>query len=186
MTFEQALSAPGPLVAVWEAWATQSNRTVLVYSVRSRPTRLAETTVPEAARAALSNELHQRGVRQGTYAPLKDHFWCADEQGFALWSMAGLELEGKAGELHLPDRRRITSAQVRAVVSFVDGDMVRRGVRLELNNGASAVVAHDEDPAALADPTYNVDNLALDASWARHLGAALAGWLGTAHVDQVP
>jgi len=186
MTLEQALATPGPLVAAWEGWTSRADRTLLVYSVQSKPSKLAEAAVPEPERDALSRDLRKRGVRIGTWVPLSDRFWCSDEQGFALWSLTRLEADGRNGDLQLADGRHVSAAQVRTVTSFVEDGMTHRGVRLELADGSSIVVADEEDSAPLADPTYNRDNLSIDAAWASYLGAALAKWLGKPHVNQVP
>jgi hypothetical protein len=183
-TIDEALTTPGPLVAAWECWTARPTRTLVLYSVRSTPKLLARIEVSEAESYAKSTELARRGVRVGAYAPLSDRFWCVDREGFALWSMTRLELEGKGGELFFADGRRVRGAEVRAVTPFVENDMLHRGVRLELVDGSSVVIADEEDSAPLADPTYNRDNLAIDAAWTEYLGAALAKWLGKEHVDE--
>lgn len=182
----EVLATEGSLVVAWEAWTTRGDKTLLVYSVQSRPTQLIETDVPASNQDAMSKDLRQRGVRVGEFVPRSQYFWCADDKGFALWSLARLEAEGTHGDLVLAAGRRVTNSQVRAVVSFVSDDMVHRGVRLDLDNGSRVVVAQDEDLAPIADPGYDVANLAIDASWARHLGIALANWLNRPHIDQVP
>lgn len=187
MTLDEALATPGPLVAAWEGWTTKPERRLMVLSVQPKPKLLMTAAVPKDDRDAMSADLGRRGVRVGMFAPHNDHFWCADDQGFTLWSISGgLELEGKAGNLVLADGRHVTAAQVQSVTSFVENEMIHRGVRLELVGGKSMIVADEEDPAAEGDPTYNRDNLSIDAAWVDYLGAALAKWLGKPHVNQVP
>ena len=149
MTLDEALATPGPLVAAWESWTARADRALIVFSVRSKVTLVATIAMPNAERDQLSEELRRRGVRVGTFSPHDDHFWCVDEQGFTLWSMsAGLELEGKAGDLKLADGRRASAPQIRSVTSFVENEMVARGVRLDLVDGSSLIVARDEDLAS--------------------------------------
>jgi hypothetical protein len=186
MTFEEALATPGPLVAAWEGWRRQADRKLLLFSVEPTPTMLASTSVPDSGRDAMSNDLRKRGVRVGAYVPLKDLFWCADDQGFALWSWSRLLAHGNNGDLELADGRSVTGSQVRSVTSFVENEMIHRGVRLELADGSSVVVVDEQSSAAEGDPSYNRDNLSIDAAWAHYLGAALATWMGKPHVNQVP
>ena len=51
-----------------------------------------------------------------------------------------------------------------ATLRFSLPTMANRGVRLELDDGSSLLLAAETDPAALADPTYNRDHLSIDAS----------------------
>ncbi|HEY1959880.1 MAG TPA: hypothetical protein VGH28_29935 [Polyangiaceae bacterium] len=185
MNLERALAMPGPLVAAWEAWTARPDRRLLVFSLQPKPARLALVAVPETERAAMSSDLRQRGIRVGIWVPHSEYFWCDDDQGFDLWSSSRLELEGKHGNLQLADGRRVSAASVASVASFVDEDMVHRGVRLELADGSSVLVAEERDPAALGDPTYNVDNFSIEAAWTDYLGAALASWLGKPHVNRL-
>jgi hypothetical protein len=184
---ESALGQPGPLVAAWETWTERDDRGLGIFSVEPGPLReLASTRVPESERAALTDSLRLRGVRIGAHDPRNEHVWCADERGFALWSQQGIRAAGSEAELRLAGGPIVRKERIRAVVSFVDEPLVHRGVRLDLIDGAKIVVAEEEDAAPLADPTYNRDNLAIDASWARYLGAALAAWLRVPHLSQLP
>jgi hypothetical protein len=183
---EKALEHAGPLVAAWQTWTDAADRGLYVFSVAGgRAKQLAEARVAESGRSAATDDLHRRGIRVGAHDPRNEHVWCADDDGLAVWSASGLRAESAGGELRVGGRA-VRRGDVRGVVSFVSEDMVRRGVRLELSDGGEVVIAEDEDSAPLADPTYNADNLAIDASWARYLGAALAKWLGVPHVNQIP
>jgi hypothetical protein len=186
MTLDEALASTEPLVAAWEGPSSRHDRRLIVFSVGAKPTQLAVIAVPEAGRDAVLADLQKRGVRVGTWVPQSDRFWCVDDQGFTLWSLSHLEADGKNGELRVASGRRVSAAQVRSVTSFVEDEMVHRGVRLELTDGSSVVVADEEDSAAIGDPGYNRDNLSIDAAWADYLGAALAKWMGKPHVNQVP
>jgi len=185
MTFDESLST-GPLFATWEGWSPRPDRRLVLFSVQPKPAMLAQTEVPKSERDTMSDQLRRRGVRIGSYAPLNDLFWCVDDQGFVLWSMARIEAEGKHGDLHLADGRDVKGAQVKSVTSFVEDDRVHRGVRLALADGSNVVVAEEEDLAETLDPGYNVDNLTIDAAWADYLGRALAEWFGKPHVNEVP
>jgi hypothetical protein len=181
----QILAEPGPLVVAWETWMTGSDHAATAFAVQGPPRTLGKWRVPMTEQAAVTAQLRRLGVRVGLHDPRNEHVWCADEDGFALWSAKCLVAEGHSTELRL-DGRTVPADTVASVVSFVDDTKVVRGVRLDLVDGTTTELARDEDSAPLADPTYNADNLAIDASWARHLGVALAAWLGRPHVNQVP
>jgi hypothetical protein len=73
------------------------------------------------------------------------------------------------------------------VTSFLDrADLGHRGVRVEFTGRAPFVVAEERDAAALLDPTYNIDNVMMDASWATLLGRDLATFLAVPHRDELP
>jgi len=185
-SIEHALSHPGAKVAAWEAGTAEKEGWLRILSVEARPVQLVRVQVPGVDRQQLTDGLRRKGVRIGAYDNGQEFFWCADEHGFALWSASRLEMEGKEQELQFADGHRIPVSGINSVVSFVDASMVHRGVRLDVADGSDVTVVDEEDSAPLADPTYNVTNLSIDASWAWHLGAALATWLNRPHVNQIP
>jgi hypothetical protein len=183
-TVEEALTHDGPLLAVWDDSTTPE--TLFVYDIASgRPERLAFTRDAALDKAGLTASLRSRGVMVGA-AHGSELVWVEDD-GFLVWSRAGVVAEGHALGLWLADGRTLRKPDVVRVISFFDEDAPgHRGVEVELKDGTSAVVVEEHDPAAELDPTYNLENVMIDAAWATFLGRALAGWLGVPHTDEVP
>jgi hypothetical protein len=176
-----------PLVGAWSTYRCEDGPSwrLEVFSVAGGQLELLGTlTLGDAERAAADARLAASGAQPGARDPHFPLVWQADRERFVLWSKEGKLAEVSAGELHLGEGRTPV-ADIETVESFLDSSWVHRGVQLVLRNGSRVVVARDEDPAPLADPTYNRDNLAIDAAWAEFLGAALAKFLGVPHVNQI-
>lgn len=80
--------------------------------------------------------------------------------------------------------QRVHTSDVRAVVSFVDDDLIHRGVSVELGNRTRIVFVDEYDETAQLDPTYSRNDLLVsDARWVSMLGRDLAAWLHVPHRD---
>lgn len=178
MTFADALATPGPLLAAFEVPIDREGD-VALYALHERPVFLARATFDAGRRKALASDLRARGVRVGAWARHDDHLWCAEERSFTVWSLGhGLELACRDGEIpYRENRETIHAPWVVAIVPYASDDRIFRGVRVETCEGAGEDVVVDESVAAGADPTYNADNLAIDAEWTFHLAKALTAWV---------
>ena len=72
----------------------------------------------------------------------------------------------------------IARHDVTRVVGWLSPDWSKHEVRIERHNGASILIAENEEYMALADPTYDGINLMCDAAWVGRLGNALAKGIG--------
>jgi hypothetical protein len=142
---------------------------------------VASRTLPSDGRAVYRDVLRGLGLRIGKKYLGHEFVWVIDDLGCCVWSSSDIRMRGTALELSLPTGIVHTS-DVRAVVSFVDDDLIHRGVRLELVNGKQPLLVDEFDEIAEMDPTYGRDNLELsEAHWVSVLGRDFAAWLHVPH-----
>lgn len=172
-----------PLVAAWDYSAT-ADCGLGIYAVGTAGAKLAGyVVIPAHSRSTVTAALRRFGLRVGGTYGGHGLVWIADERGCSVWSKDAIQVTGTGVELNLKGQP-VHTADVRAVVSFVDDDLVHRGVSLELLNGHSIVFVDEYDEAAQLDPTYSRNDLLMsDARWVSMLGRDLAGWLHVPHRD---
>lgn len=156
-----------------------------VYAVGTNGAKLvAYRSFAREARSSCEQLLRRGGLRCGGAYGGHEYVWVADKKGCCVWSATGVRMHGTGLELTLATGSIYTS-DIRAVVSFIDDDLIHRGVRLELVSGKDVLLVDEHDRAAELDPTYNRDNLELsDARWVSKLGRAFATWLHVPHRDE--
>jgi len=164
--FDEALAAPGPLLAAWDEEDNTRTRLGLFSVADDHVTELAQTNVPHDQREDLVDRLVARKIRIGAQYGGKVFTWVADDESFAVWSGSELVASGTR-----------TTKSVSGVTIFVDpDDQGHRGVRLTLASGRSELVVEEHDPTPRIDPAYGDDELLLDTLWAKYLGTHLALW----------
>lgn len=156
-----------------------------VYAVGTHGASLiASRTFPGTASAKYRQLLRRFGLRVGSKYLGHEYVWAVDELGCCVWSDTDIRMSGTGLELSLPSGNVHTS-DIRGVVSFVDDDYIRRGVRVDLVGGKEAVLVEEHDDIAEMDPTYNYDNFLLsDAHWVSKLGRDFAAWLHVPHRNE--
>ena len=118
--------------------------------------------------------------RTATMCGIGPAIWCLDG-GCDIWSDAALCAHAQDGKLLLRGHS-VAVTSIVEVVSFLDSaNLGRRGVRVNVENGATLLVIEEVDPSAQMDPTYNWDNALIDGAWADFLAIDLAKWLGVPH-----
>ena len=78
----------------------------------------------------------------------------------------------------------VSSDEVVQVVGWLSADWSERGVRLDLRDGKSLMIAERTEAMAQLDPTYDGIDLMCDASWVGRLGKAMAQGLGVPYVAE--
>ena len=178
MNVDEALQQSGQLVAAWDEGSDDGWLGIYAYSDSGVKLLAFERNAGPKRRAELAARKLPVGATSGgefVWAPVGDQF--------VAWNLrTRLFVAGKreviAGGQRVADAARVTS--------FVDDDNLgHRGVRVERATGGQLVLADEHDPTPEMDPTYNRDNLTIDAAWASALGRALAKWLDVPHVDQI-
>jgi hypothetical protein len=162
------------LIAAWDheasppAYATYAVGTGGARFLRSTP--VAADAVEETTASLRTSKIRVGGA----YGPV---VWVLDRQA-SIWTETAAVAAGTPTELAVGGRL-VSRTQITAVAATVAPNHVRRAVELELASGERvAVVAIDDETAAL-DPTYSrSDLLASDAWWVSRLGRELAAWLG--------
>jgi hypothetical protein len=169
------------LVAVFNG-ADRDGVWIGVYAVGTHGASLVESrTFPNTTGAKCRDLLRGLGVRVGSKYLGHPLVWVIDDLGCSVWSDKDIRVSGTGLELSLPNGSVHTS-DVEAVVSFVDDDYIRRGVRLDLLGGRQAILVEEHDAIAEMDPTYGWDNFSLsDAHWVSKLGREFAAWLHVPH-----
>lgn len=172
-----------PLVAAWD-YSAAVDCGLGIYAVGNAGAKLAGyAVVPAHKRSTVAAALRRFGLRVGGTYGGHGLVWIVDEHGCSVWSKDAIRVTGTGVELNLKGQP-VPTADVHAVVSFVDDDLVHRGVSLELRNGQSIVFVDEYDETAQLDPTYSRNDLVMsDAHWVSMLGRDLAGWLHVPHRD---
>ncbi|MCY1004356.1 tetratricopeptide repeat protein [Nannocystis pusilla] len=178
---EAALASPGPKLAAWDT-SRPGEAVFAIFAVSSAGARLLAQG--EAAdRDATAAASRRRGLRIGACHGGHEFVWVADELGCVVWSRAAVRLDLTRVLLRFAGDE-VALRDVRAVVSFVADDWVRRGVRIERIGGEPVVALDEHDEVARLDPTYNYDDFSMsDAGWTSSFGRDLAAWLGVPHRD---
>ncbi len=183
MALEQALSHPGELVAVWD-WGAREERLLVCSVVDGKLGIMASVEMTQAEREAMAATLRARGVRQGATAGVCPFTW-SNDGAFTVWSLTDTVVTSSGDTLRIAGGARIRKADAARVWTFLDDSLGHRGVRVVTLSGAPILIAEEEDAAAQLDPTYGMDNVAIDAAWATFLGRDLASWLGVPIVDEM-
>jgi hypothetical protein len=178
MNVDEALQQLGQLVAAWDEDSDDNWLGIYVASDRGVKLLAHERNAGAARRAELVARKLPVGSTVGG-----EYVWAVVGDQLTIWNFkARLSVAGKTEVV--AGGRRVADAT--RVVAFVDAnDLGHRGVRVESASGAALVAAEEHDPAAEMDPTYNRDNLIIDAAWANSFGRTLAKWLGVPYVDQI-
>jgi hypothetical protein len=140
--------------------------------------------VHEDERAKVALELEARGVRVGEYDEAGGHIWSRTKTHLTAWGPAGRVLDSHDDVIELIGRT-IAKREIKAVVTWADPDMVKRGLRFELMDGNQIDVAQETVSAAMTDPGYTRNELLFDSAWAGILGRRLAGWIGCPMRDEI-
>ncbi|MCY1059322.1 tetratricopeptide repeat protein [Nannocystis sp. SCPEA4] len=178
---DAALATPGPKLVAWDA-SRSGEAAFAVFAVSPVGARLLAQG-EAAEREATAAAWRRRGLRIGAWYGGHEFVWVADELGCIVWSRATVRLDLTLARLRFASDT-LALRDVRAVVSFVADDWVRRGVLLERSGGDPVVALDEHDEAARLDPTYNYDNFLMsDAGWVSCFGRDLAAWLGVPHRD---
>lgn len=183
MTIQEAIEQGQPLIAAWDE--SRSNDAWLgVYALPldRAPVLLAHEQMPPDDRARRTVELRGKGVRVGATAR-GPAIWAIDD-GFDLWQGNGQHVVATREAVHCGGRV-VAAKDVASVTTFVDDSRCHRGVRLDLHDGTTLVLADEHDLAPEVDPTYGRDMLMVDAFWASLLGSRLAQWLAVNHVNEI-
>ncbi len=180
---QQGASVRGDFVAAWD-YSTGPDSMLGIYTVgNTGATLVGHAAIPAHRRTAAASSLRRLGLRVGGTYGGHQLIWVADDRGCSVWSRDTLRVEGTGVELNLAGRSVHTS-DVRAVVSFIDDDLIHRGVSLELRDGKNVVFVDEYDEVAQLDPTYGRNDLLMsDARWVSVLGRDLAAWLHVPHRD---
>jgi hypothetical protein len=175
MGVDEALEQTPEAVAAWHDEGATSWLGIYRVSV-SGASLIAHEKMPISERAVMERRLRARGVRIGSTDG--EYVWTLGERGFQLWTGDRQVTESGADELVFSGQK-IVRKNVEAVVSFVDrNDPGHRGVFVTVMDGPAALVVEEHDPAAEADPAYNLNNAFLDGAWSLQLAADLGAWLG--------
>lgn len=174
-TIDDALAKEPNAVAAWHHKAKTSWLGVFRVGA-SGAALLAHTEMATAERPATEEKLRGLGVTTG--ATDGEFVWVLGDRGFSLWNANRAVTESGADELLLSGQS-VRRDEVAAVVSFVDrSDLGHRGVFVLVKERGAVLVVDEHDPAAEADPTYNINNVLFDGAWALRLASDLAAWLG--------
>jgi len=185
MTVDEALRQPGELVAAWDGTASDAEWVGIYAASDAGVKLLGHERTDKAGRKRRTDELTRRGIRIGeTYGG--EFVWGNDGRELVAWSSKQRLFAATQRAIKLRGET-VPVASVTRVASWVDRfDLGFRGVGVERRGEAPVVLAEERDPTPSLDPTYNRDNLAIDAAWASALGRALAAWIGVPHDDQIP
>lgn len=190
MTIDEALQQPGFLIAAWDA-AAVGHDWLGIYRAEGAAGEggvklLAFERLDAAGRARRTADLTARGTCIGATSG-GEYVWAiVDGQRFTAWNLRARLFAATKDDVEV-GTTRVPVADVARVTSFLDPrDLGHRGVRVDRASGGAAVLAEEHDPTPEMDPTYNRDNVAIDAAWASALGRELARWLAVAHDDQLP
>jgi hypothetical protein len=178
--------APGHILVAWD-YSSRHVGAIGVYDIGPGGARyVAGDTVAASRRASFEADLRRRGVRIGCTYASNEFVWVTDDLGFAVWSLSDVRAESTLTGIRASGKVFARSA-VAAIVSFLaPGDLGHRGVAAELGDGSTVVLVDERDAAADLDPTYNIEDVMIDAAWATYLGRDLAANLNVPHRDQLP
>ncbi|MCP3138059.1 hypothetical protein [Pyxidicoccus xibeiensis] len=186
ITVEEASRHPGERVAAWDAGAV-GHEWLGIYAASDAGVKLlAFERTDRAGRLRRIAALEPRGVRIGkTYGG--EYVWAiVDGRNLVAWNLDARLFAANRSTVQV-GASVFPAANITRVTSWVDPvDLGHRGISVERAGEPPVVLVEERDPASALDPTYNRDNLALDAAWASSLGRDLALWLGVDHADLLP
>jgi hypothetical protein len=173
-----------PLLLAWDSGDHQ-NPYVCTYRVGPNGAQLVEAkAVRPGDQTNVLAEWQRAGGRVGATVG-RTIVWAFDETG-EVWTPNACKATGPRSCWRI-GRNGFDVSGCRAVVSFYDkDDYGHRGVRFRQTSGSEFLVIDEHDSTAQLDPTYGLDNLAIDGAWASALGRDLAAWLATTHEDGLP
>ncbi len=186
LTLDEALWQPGERIGAWDA-AADGHEWLGIYAASDAGVRLLAFERTDAeGRKQRTAELEARGVRIGR-TDGGEYVWAlVDGRDFVAWSSRERLFTANRSYLHA-GQDRFPASDVSCVTSWVDAfDLGHRGVSVERTRQPPVVLVRERDPTSSLDPTYNRDNVAIDAAWASSLGRDLAAWLGVKHENQLP
>lgn len=184
--FDQALEAPGPLLAAWDLTPWRDARTLTLFSLADGGARaLADASAPVGEEAALADSVRARGIPIGAYDSRCELVWRAGQDGVTVWDPHRRVLHASGGALTLANGRTVPRAEVERVWTWADDRYVARGVRARLRQGGEVTLVRDISPAAAADPAYSRNELLFDTEWAGAIAAAVASWAGVPWEDGI-
>jgi hypothetical protein len=186
MSIEQALAQPGPMVAAWNLdLEADGTRALAVYDVSKGMERVAWRKHAEAEVPGITEALAARGVVTGRYDSYRPLMWRSTGDAVEAWNEDGLALQARDGVIIDAIDRRFPVSALRAIVGYVEEDMVDRGIQVELLDGKRQTVVYQLSAPASADPTYNRNDLLMDSGWVSALGRELAGWARLPWRDEI-
>jgi len=183
--FDDALSAPGPLVLAGRTIPKDGLRLLSVFSLADGGARqISWRDFPEGDVASISAEHRAAGRSVGEYDDNCDYIWLADD-GVTVWSSEELILDARGDTLRVEHGREFGRDEVRAFIAFASEDYLDRGVKALLTDGSEVDVYFERSWTAMGDPTYSRNELLFDAAWATDVAAALATWADARYEDRI-
>jgi hypothetical protein len=187
MTFEEAISAPGPgTFQVWGSQVKNGKRGVMIYRLgHDGANLLARQMVPEGQCEALRADLEARGMAVAETDFHCDFIWIRTSDGIEVYGEKRRVFVAGGGSATLIDGRTVARGEIARVIAYAEDDFVDRGIKAILASGDEVDLVTELSMSASGDPSYSRNELLMETEWCATIGHAIARWAGKELENQI-